>query len=123
MKEIKLFESEYRFAVLVWENQPVSSGELVRLAAAQLGWKKSTTYTVLKKLCDRGLMQNIDSTVTALVTRQEADRARSREAVAQCSGGSLPQFVAAFLCGGKLSAQEAAEIRRLIDARTETEGK
>jgi predicted transcriptional regulator len=111
----KLFDAEYRFMDLVWEEQPVASGELVRLCEERLGWKKSTTYTVLRKLCIRGILQNCESVVTALVGREEAQRFESRALVEKSFGGSLPQFLTAFLGGSSISEQEAEELRRIID--------
>lgn len=115
MDMISLGESEYRFANLIWEHAPVSSGALVALAQERLGWKKSTTYTVLKKLCGKGLFQNVDATVTVLVPREQVQRQESRQFVERAFGGSLPGFVAAFLDGGVLSRQEADELKALID--------
>jgi predicted transcriptional regulator len=114
-KDLHLAEGEYRFAALVWENEPLSSGQLAAISAAALGWKKSTAYTVLKKLCGRGILQNENGTVTALVKREAVRRAESSAVVEKTFSGSLPQFVAAFLEGKPISAQEAAEIRALLD--------
>ena len=110
-----LAEAEYRFACLVWEHEPLSSGQLVKLAAAKLGWKKSTTYTVLKKLCERGILQNEGGMVTALVKRDEVQQAESAAVVDRTFGGSLPRFVAAFLNSKPISRKEAAAIRALLD--------
>ena len=110
-----LAEAEYRFACLVWEHEPLSSGQLVKLAAAKLGWKKSTTYTVLKKLCERGILQNEGGMVTALVKRDEVQQAESAAVVDRTFGGSLPRFVAAFLNSKPISREEAAAIRALLD--------
>ena len=117
----RLAEGEYRFAALVWANEPLSSGQLVRLAADALGWKKSTTYTVLKKLCDRGVLQNEGGTVTSRVARQTVQCAESAAVVDKTFGGSLPRFVAAFLRTKPISDAEAAEIRALLDAAHEEE--
>ena len=116
---IQLGESEYRFACLIGAHQPVSSGKRVELAGESLGWKKSTTYTVLKKLCEKGLFQNLDATVTALIPREKVQRQESRQFVDRAFGGSLPGFVAAFLSDRTLSAQEAEELKRLIDSHKE----
>ena len=110
-----LAEAEYRFACLVWEHEPLSSGQLVKLAAAELGWKKSTTYTVLKKLCERGILQNEGGMVTALIKRDEVQQAESAAVVDRTFGGSLPRFVAAFLNSKPISREEAAAIRALLD--------
>lgn len=121
-KMLRLAEGEYRFATLVWENEPLPSGQLVRLAADALGWKKSTTYTVLKKLCERGILCNENGTVTALVKQSAVQQQESTAVVERTFGGSLPRFVAAFLNEKPISAAEAAEIRAILDAaRTEEE--
>lgn len=117
----KVFESEYRFCLILWEHEPVSSTELVRLCAERLGWKKSTTYTVIKRLAERGVLKTENAVVTALVSRDEVQRAESREFLDRTFGGSLPQFLAAFTGGKKLSAQEIDALQRLIDASREGE--
>ena len=111
----KIFESEHRFCQILWEREPVSSTELVRLCREKLGWKKSTTYTVIKRLSERGVVRLENAVVTSLVSREQAIISESREIVDRAFGGSLPRFVAAFTSGKALTAQEAAEIRRLID--------
>lgn len=116
METPKVFESEYRFCLLLWEKEPIGSGELARLAAERLGWKKSTTYTVLKRLAERGVLQNEHSVVTSLVSREEVQCAESREFIDRTFGGSLPGFIAAFTGSRQLSAEEADEIRRMIDS-------
>ena len=121
-KMLRLAEGEYRFATLVWENEPLPSGQLVRLAADALGWKKSTTYTVLKKLCERGILCNENGTVTALVNQSAVQQQVSTAVVERTCGGSLPRDVAAVLNEKPISAAEAAEIRAILDAaRTEEE--
>ena len=116
MNDLKLCESDYRFMSVVWDSAPVSSGALVRLCQERLGWKKSTTYTVLKKLADKGFLKNEDSTVTALSPREQVQIFESGYVVDKAFGGSLPAFIAAFTQDRKLTAQEADEIQRLIDA-------
>ena len=116
MEDKKLGAVEARFADLIWDNAPLSSAELVRLCARELDWKKSTSYTVLKKLCDRGIFQNVNGTVTALVTREEFAAAQSERFVAETFRGSLPAFLAAFASRKPLSRDEVDEIQRLIDA-------
>ena len=116
MEERKLGPVELRFAELIWENAPISSGELVKLCARELEWKKSTTYTVLKKLCDRGLFQNQDGIVTSIVSRQEFQSRQSRRFVEDTFSGSLPAFIAAFADGGNLTDRDISEIRKMIDA-------
>jgi len=116
MSEKKLGTVEMKFAQLVWENAPISSTALVRLCAKELGWKKSTTYTVLKKHCDRGLFKNEDAIVQVVKTRADYDREQSAQFVEETFGGSLPAFVAAFTSGKSLTPEEAEEIREMIDA-------
>lgn len=116
MNDLKLCESDYRFMSVVWDSAPVSSGALVRLCQERLGWKKSTTYTVLKKLADKGFLKNEDSTVTALIPREQVQIFESGYVVDKAFGGSLPAFIAAFTQGRKLTAQDADKIQRLIDA-------
>ena len=94
---LRLADGEYRFACLVWDNEPLPSGQLVALAAEGLGWKKSTTYTVLKKLCERGVLQNADGRVTSLIKKEDVQQAESAAVVDKTFDGSLPRFVAAFL--------------------------
>lgn len=115
MAVMKLGTVEMQFAEIVWDNEPLSSGALVRLCAEQLGWKKSTTYTVLKKLCTRGILRNEDSTVTSLVSRAEFDAAQSTQFVEEHFRGSLPAFLAAFAKQKALSQDEIDEIRAMID--------
>jgi predicted transcriptional regulator len=115
MDSHKLYDAEYRFCSLVWDSEPVNSTELVRLAADQLGWKKSTTYTVLKKLCERGILQNDNAIVTALVKREDAERYESTIVVEKTFGGSLPRFLTAFLGERKLTDQEAEELKKIIE--------
>ena len=113
--QMKLCESDHRFMSVVWDHEPVSSGELVALCSEKLGWKKSTTYTVLKKLCDKGFVQNEGSRVTSQIPRDEVQVFESGYVIDNSFGGSLPAFVAAFTRGRKISVEEAEEIRRLID--------
>ena len=115
MIDFELGEVQSRFADMIWEHQPVASGELVKLSEAQFGWKKSTTYTVLKKLCEKGLFVNEDGTVKALISREDYLSLRSERFVSESFGGSLPAFVAAFTSNRKLSAEDAAQLRRMID--------
>ena len=122
MTPLRLAEGEYRFACLVWDNEPLPSGQLHQLAAAALGWKKSTTYTVLKKLCERGVLQNQGGTVTSRVAKAAVQCAESAAIVDKTFGGSLPRFVAAFLSAKPISDAEAAEIRALLDAAHREEG-
>ena len=115
MEEIRLCDSEYRFLQVVWEAAPVPSGRLAELCRQQLGWKKSTVYTVLKKMCKKGLLQNENALVTVLVPRERVTAAEAEQFVDRTFGGSLPGFLAAFMSGKKLTAREAEEVKRLID--------
>lgn len=121
MEDLKLCDSEYRFMLLVWEAAPVRSGELVRLAGERLGWKKSTTYTVIRKLAERGFLKNEDSVVSPLVSKERCQAVESDYFVNRTFGGSLPKFLAAFLGDKKISDEEAREIQRLIDSHREGE--
>lgn len=116
MEQLKLGAVEERFADIIWENAPLSSGQLVKLCEQELNWKKSTTYTVLKKLCERGLFENNGGTVTTLISKEEFYSRQSQAFVEESFNGSLPAFIAAFTKRKKLSAQEVAEIRKMIDA-------
>ncbi len=115
MAEYRLGAVETRFADLIWANAPISSGELVKLCEKELDWKKSTTYTVLKRLCQRGLFENRDGTVIPLLSKEEFDARQSEDFVEESFGGSLPQFLAAFTRRKKLSDQEVAALQALID--------
>lgn len=115
MDSTKLCAAEARFADIVWDNAPLGSGELVKLCAEHLEWKKSTTYTVLKKLCDRGLFQNKDGIVTVRISRQEFQALQSRRFVEETFGGSLPAFIAAFASREEISPQDLADIRKMLD--------
>lgn len=115
MSNLKLGAVESRFADLIWTHAPVSSTQLVRLAEAALGWKKSTTYTVLRRLCGRGIFQNEGGKVTALLSREEYYAAQSEQFVEETFSGSLPAFLAAFTARKRLSDEEISELQRLID--------
>ncbi|WNS45715.1 BlaI/MecI/CopY family transcriptional regulator [Paenibacillus sp. MMS20-IR301] len=115
MEPYKLFDAEYKFACLIWEHEPINSTELVKLSLARLGWKKSTTYTVLRKLCERGILRNEGAVVTAVIKKTEAQQHESQTVVEKAFDGSLPQFLTAFLGGKKLSKQEAEELKRIIE--------
>ena len=110
----KIFDSELRFCEILWEHQPVKSSEQAHLCAEKLGWKKSTTYTVIKRLTERGVVKTEDAVVTALVSRDEVQRAESRAFVERNFSGSLPSFLSAFVGGRGLSTEEADELRRMI---------
>ena len=115
MENRKLGSVELHFAELIWEHAPISSGELVKLCQQALEWKKSTTYTVLKKLCEQGLFQNEGGMVTAIVSREEFYAVESEKFVEETFQGSLPAFLAAFTARKSLSEKEIAQIRRMID--------
>ncbi len=119
MDEWRLGVVEARFADIVWRHAPLTSGELVRLCQQELEWKKSTTYTVLRKLCDRGLFRNDGGQVTARISRDDFYAAQSRRFVEQTFDGSLPAFLAAFTGGRALTDKEIADIQRLIDTHKE----
>ena len=111
----QMTETEYKFAELIWEEEPIGSGELVKQCAEKFGWKKSTTYTVLKRLCDRGIFQNQSGTVTALLSKGELAALQSEQFVAEAFSGSLPAFLTAFTSRNKLSEEEVAQLQALID--------
>ena len=111
----KIPEGEYRFCLIMWENEPVSSLDLVRLCQEKLGWKRTTTYTVIKRLSERGVLKNDSGTVTSLISQEEAERAEIETLVESKFGGSLPAFVAAFTRHQKLSDENLDEIQHMID--------
>lgn len=115
MDDRKMGAVESRFADLIWGGEPIGSTELVCRAAAELGWKKSTTYTVLKRLCERGLFQNREGTVTSLVSREDFYAAQSEKFVEETFSGSLPAFLAAFTSRKQLTEEELRELQTLID--------
>ena len=115
MDGYKLGVVETRFAELIWQHEPLTSGKLVKLCEQELQWKKSTTYTVLKKFCERGVFQNQNGMVSAQVSRQEFYAKQCEKFVEEAFGGSLPAFIAAFTQRQALSAEEISEIRRMID--------
>ena len=116
MDDMKLGVVESRFADIIWRHEPLPSRELVALCQAELNWKKPTTYTVLRKLCERGIFQNVDGTVSSVISRVEFYAMQSEKFVAEAFQGSLPAFLAAFASRKPLSEQETAEIRRMIDS-------
>lgn len=111
---MKLGAIESRFADIIWQNEPLSSGDLVRRAADELEWKKSTTYTVLKKLCERGIFQNMNGMVSSVVSKEDFYALQSEAFVNETFGGSLPAFLAAFTSRNKLSEKETLELVQLI---------
>ena len=115
MGELTMGAIESRFAEIIWQREPVSSTELVKLAAKELDWKKSTTYTVLRRLCERGIFQNQDGTVTSLISKQDFYAVQSEKFVEETFSGSLPAFLAAFTTRKKLSDAEINELQELIN--------
>ena len=120
-EDLKLYDAEYRFLEVVWELEPVSSTDLYKECLPRLGWKKSTTYTVLRKLCERGILQNAQAKVTSLVKREDVQRKESRAVVEKWFDHSLPKFLTAFFQDQKLSETEAEELKQLIDAYRDKE--
>lgn len=115
MDDLKLGVVESQFADIIWGKAPVSSGELVKICSDKLEWKKSTTYTMLKRLCDRGIFQNNGGVVSVVMTKEEYTSAQSEKFVEDTFAGSLPAFIAAFSARKKLSKAEVEEIRKMID--------
>lgn len=115
MTEIQLGVIEARYADMIWEREPVTSSELVKLTAVAFGWKRTTAHNVLRRLCDKGLFQNDGGTVTSLISRQEFNTLQSRKFVEDTFDGSLPAFIAAFTKNKALTPEEAAQIRKMID--------
>ncbi len=113
--EITLSNADYRLLDIVWDAQPIASPELCRLVEARLGWKRTTTYTVIKRLCEKGYLKSADTVVTALIDREQARRAEGRQMLDRSFDGSLPKFVAAFLDGGTVSNEETREIERMLE--------
>ena len=117
----KVFESEYRFCLILWENEPIKSSELVKLCKDRLGWKPTTTYTVIKRLSERGVLKNENTVVSSLVSREEVQAAEIDEMVEKTFGGSLPAFIAAFTKHRRLSEREIDEVQQMIDRFREGE--
>ena len=121
MSTPKIFESEYRFCLILWEYEPIKSSELVKLCKEKLGWKPTTTYTVIKRLSERGVVKNENTVVSSLVSREEAQAAEIDEMVEKTFGGSLPAFIAAFTKHRRLSEREIYEVQQMIDRFREGE--
>lgn len=115
MADMRLGVVETRFADLIWAHEPISSGELVKLCQQHLSWKKSTTYTILRRLCERGIFLNRNGTVTALISKDEFNAMQSEKFVEDTFDGSLPRFLAAFSTRKKLSDSEISELQKFID--------
>ena len=115
METPKIFESEYRFCRILWEHQPIKSKELVKLCQEQLGWKPTTTYTVIKRLSERGVVKNENTVVSALVSQEEVQAAQVEEMMEKTFNGSLPAFIAAFSRNRKVSPEEIDQVQAMID--------
>ena len=119
MEQYKLFAAEFKFMCIVWEAEPLTTRKLTELCEEKLGWKRTTTYTVLRKLSDRGILQSENSTVSSIVKREQVQQYESQVVVEKAFAGSLPRFIAAFLNDKTLSDDEAEEMKRLIDRHKE----
>lgn len=119
MTEMKLAAVESRFADIIWSNEPIASGELAKLCERELTWKRTTTYNVLRKLCERGIFRNEGGRVSAVMSRQEFYAAQGKTLVDEAFDGSLPAFIAAFTKRKSLTGAEIAEIRKMIDEAEE----
>lgn len=119
MKTPKIFESEYRFCLLLWENEPINSTKLVALCKEQLGWSKATTYTVIRRLSERGVVKNENTMVSTLVSKEDAHKSRLEEMVEETFEGSIPAFIAAFSRSKKLSQEDVDQLQALIDSYQE----
>ena len=115
MPDLELGAVQERFADIVWAHEPVASGDLVKICEKELGWKKPTTYTVLRKLCEKGLLQNVDGIVSSLISKDDFYSAKSEQVVKESYNGSLPAFIVAFVSRQELSEKEADEIQKMID--------
>ena len=115
METPKIFESEYRFCLILWENEPVNSTRLVELCKEALGWSKATTYTVIRRLSERGVLKNENAMVSSLISKEEAQKSRLEEMVEETFEGSMPAFIAAFSKTKKLTRQEVDQLKALID--------
>lgn len=116
MKEIKMGEIETRFAEIIWKNEPISTNALIKICHEELGWKRTTTYTALKRLCEKGIFQMQYSSVTSLISRREYYALQSQKFVKETFGGSLPSFLSAFADRQTLTPEEIIAIRQFIDS-------
>ena len=119
METPKIFESEYRFCLLLWEHEPVNSTRLVAICREELGWSKATTYTVIRRLAERGVLKNEDTIVTSLISKEEAQASRLTEMMEETFEGSVPAFIAAFSRSKKLSKADVDQLQALIDSYQE----
>lgn len=117
--DYKLFDAEHKFMNIIWAEEPIKSGDLVKLCNERFGWKKSTTYTVLRKLSQRNFLKNENTIVTSLVKKEETQKYESHEIINKSFGGSLPKFLTAFFGDKKISEKEANELKKLIDSYKE----
>jgi BlaI family penicillinase repressor len=115
MCNIKIFDAELRFMNIIWNNEPVTSTELVSIANEELGWKKSTTYTVIRRLCERGIIKNQNTRVESLVNREQVMRAETEEHIGKIYSGSLKLFLTTFLKREKLTREEIEELKKIVD--------
>ncbi len=118
MEQYKLFDAEYKFVSIIWENEPINSTGLSKICLDKLGWKKPTTYNMLRKLCDRNILQNENAIVSSLVKREQVQKYESEMIVEKAFAGSLPAFLTAFLGEKKISAKEAKELKGIIEEAT-----
>lgn len=118
MEEFKLFDAEYKFMNIIWDNEPINSTKLSRITEDVLGWKKSTTYNMIKKLVDKNLLVNENATVRSLINREQVQKYESEAVVEKSFDGSLPAFLTAFLDNKKISDKEALELKRIIEEAT-----
>ena len=119
METPKIFESEYRFCLILWEHEPINSTRLVELCKEKLGWSKATTYTVIRRLSERGVLKNENTIVSSLISKEEAQKSRLDEMVEETFEGSMPAFIAAFSKSKRLSKDEVEQLRQLIDSYQE----
>lgn len=119
METPKIFESEYRFCLILWEHEPVNSTRLVELCKEKLGWSKATTYTVIRRLSERGVVKNENAVVTSLISKEEAQKSHLNEMMEETFEGSMPAFIAAFSKSKRLSKEEVEQLRQLIDSYEE----
>lgn len=111
----KVFDSEYRFCLILWEHEPINSTKLAALCREQLGWSKATTYTVIRRLAERGVLKNENATVTSLISKEQVQEAELEQLVEKTFEGSIPSFIAAFSRSKRLTEQEVAQLQELID--------
>ena len=121
MEEFKLFDAEYKFLAVIWELEPINSTELAKICFEKLGWKKSTTFTMIRKLCGRGILKNENATVTSLIKREQVQKYESEALLEKTFDNSLPAFIATFLQDKKLSKKEAEVLKDMIEEASQNE--